>query len=761
MSESRIARIERWTVQYPDSTEERPVSVPHAWNQDVAVAEEGPAIYRTLVEVPPEGAFLLFHKVSYEAEVSVEGVPVETHRGLWDAFSIPLSKWAGRNVHVEVRVTKNGGTRFPVRDVASGFLPFVFNTFGGIYGDVELWPGHTDPIVQLESPSRAPQRVAVEGPRIFVEGRPFYIRGLLHWGWYPEVGHPNPPEATMRKEVLSAKALGFNLVKFCLWIPPHRYLEILAEEGMEAWIELPLWDPSPDETALAAMGAEMERIVRQYRRHRNVVVWTVGCELNTSTPADFRERLTASVKNLSGAMLVKDNSGGAEMYGGDLREFGDFNDFHPYCDTPFYPSVLDSLLPGPRVPMPTLLGEFNDLDVHRDLAKIQDETPYWASALPELNAQGVRWKHDLADVVRSSRFAEEPRVNRHGNLMEASRSQAVFVRKTVQEAVRSRDAIGGTVLTGWRDTPVTSSGVFDDWGNPRFSREEMGTWNGPTCLYLIPNRRPPWIRGGNRPGYLDSLNLFEGQVFWRVGIHSEHDVSGRGLWHIEDGGGTTVARGVLNDSSVPALTSREIGQIDWQDAKAGEYRLTVELGDAKNSWPVWIVPPPDLASAGSWEVYDPSGVLDGIDVAQGDGLITSRVPIDLRAQLRDGRNILLFMLDDGTIEVPFFREAAYEFHEALSAIVPLKDRWESLVAISPDRAIDPGWPELAGLEFETLINRIDIRTYRESPVLIRAKGEGTLIATTLRPFGGLGNQPVGVMRNAVGATLLEALMRAF
>src|SRR5687768_12658657 len=80
----------------------------------------------------------------------------------------------------------------------------------------------------------------------------------------------------------------------------------------------------------------------------NTIIWTAGCELGTTTSAAYRQRLTKMVKDHTGSPLVKDNSGGSEMYGGDLREFGDFYDFHPYCDTPLYPPVLDSLLPGPR-----------------------------------------------------------------------------------------------------------------------------------------------------------------------------------------------------------------------------------------------------------------------------------------------------------------------------------------------------------------------------------------------------------------------------
>ena len=46
-------------------------------------------------------------------------------------------------------------------------------------------------------------------------------------------------------------------------------------------------------------------------------------------------------------------------------------------------------------------------------------------------------------------------------------------------------------------------------------------------------------------------------------------------------------------------------------------------------------------------------------------------------------------------------------------------------------------------------------------LLVRATGKGgTLIATTLRPFGGLGCQPTSVTRNPVGFKLLLDLAEA-
>lgn len=755
-------RLEHWTVRYGEQETPRAVAVPHAWRQDVAVTWEGPAYYETDVAVPEGGGWLVFEGVSYAAEVRVDGVPVAAHNGIWDAFSVPLRAAAGTTVHLEVRVLKNGGSSYPVSDVASGFLPFVFHTFGGLYRDVWLHATRDDP---LGNPPPAPRsRICAEGARLLLDGRPFYMRGVLNWGWYPEVGHPNPPDATVRKEFAQMRAMGFNTVKCCLWVPSHRWLELAAEAGLAVWLELPLWDPSADH--LDSMRAELERIVRQIRRHEAIVCWTIGCELGASTPPGFRQELVEFVRAETGCPLVKDNSGGAEMYGGDPREFGDFYDFHPYCDTPFYPVVLDSLLPGPRTRQPTLLGEFNDLDVHRDLPRIRAEAPYWASPDPALNDVGVRWQYDLPRVLASSRFATEPDAARHDALHRSSLAKAAFVRRSVQASVRARDAIAGYVVTGWRDTPVSSSGMVDDWGDPK---PQLGAaeWNGADALFPIPRRRPPWIAGGNRPGWVDPFSHFAGGVSVRVGAHSEG--GGRGelewsavdfAWRGERRPGGRIAQGRLPEVEVGPLASTELGELWFEAAEPGGVLLSLKWGGASEHWPLWIVEPWTRETASGWEGFDPPGRL--ADLAFGDAgpLVATRVPIDLEARLRAGGRVLL-LLDEGPVErAPFWRESAYEFlNEEVWSRLGFADHWERFLPVSGDCVMNLA-ELLPGAEWSVWMNRVDTRTYADAPVLAQAEvGEGRIVATTLRPDGGLGAQPVGVSRNPSGAALLRALIR--
>ncbi len=726
-----------WTVDYGDGPQ--PVSLPHAWRQDVPVTWEGPAVYRCSLSVSFADEWLVFDGVSYRAEVFIEGQLACDHRGIWDAFSAPLSAFVGRTVSVEVRVTKNGGVSFPVRDVLSGFLPYVYNTFGGIYGDVRVARSSLDPTDPTDRTDQS-SRASIDGRSIFVDGEQFYLRGVLSWGWYPELGHTNPSDDEVRKEVRLAKSMGFNTIKFCLWVPRHRFFEIIEEEGMFAWLELPLWDPSGDPEKLEAMAAELERIVAQYRHHRSIIAWTVGCELSASTPHEFRKRLVEMVQRETGCGLVKDNSGGAEMYGGDLLEYGTFEDFHPYCDTHFYPVVLDSLRFGPRTHGPILLGEFNDFDVHRDLHALKERSAYWVSDDPALNDKGVRWQHDMPTVLKESRWTTID----NAALARSSVSKGAWVRRRVMEHVRSMYEVAGYVITGWRHTPISTSGMVDDDLQQVF--DNMHEWNAESMLFLISVRRPPWVHGGNRPGWLDPQCFFDGQAFFRVGVVMTQHRNEALKWSIGNQQGKCRASGVW------VCAPNEVGQVGV-DLSPGDYILNAKFADVQARWPVWVVSRPDWKSYSGWSKHDPLGTFADVALPGGDNLLTTRLDDEALTRAKAGAKVVAVLEHEGTLPMPFWRECAQEFAPGL--LDPFAEQWDRLWGVATDCALDPDWLHQTLGDYEVLMNRVDTRTYKEHPYVVR---KGGVIVTTLRPQGGQGAQPYGVSRNPSGATLLARML---
>lgn len=718
---------------------------------------EGPAVYRTKIQVDSPDTWLVFHGVSYQARVFIDDVLAIEHSGIWDAFSVPLPSSESGYVDVRVEVVKNGGASFPVKDVLSGFLPYVYHTFGGIFREVEVLD--YDPFGPRRDAGPPESRISVEGTKLFIDGKPWSMRGVLSWGWYPELGHPNPSPDEIRDEARKVKALGFNLVKFCLWLPPHSYFQVLEEEDMWAWVELPLWLPS-ENMDLEEAFAECERIVRQYRHHDRIVCWTCGCELSTSTPHEFRKRLFEMVTDLTGCPLVKDNSGGSEMYGGDLREYGTFYDFHPYCDTQFYPVVLESLQIGPRKKMPILLGEFNDYDVYRPLEPLrgketieshpefpwviqtnESDKPYWVSSDPRLNDKGVRWQHDLPGVLADPWVVAVKRQEK--KLVEASRAKAGWIREEVTKLVAACGDFAGYVVTGIAPTPISTSQVTR---GPHATCDPLDGIFTADQTFLIPYRQPPWTHGGNRPGWKSRHCFFKDANTLKIGARMERGYRGpmEAWWY--QGEEWTEGAGEVFEVDIPANIPTEVAELTIDSARTdGRPTLWITIGERQWLYSLEFFSKFKWAGRFDWTVVDQEARIGGSRVGGVAATVRFGAPDKSGVQV-------CFLENGGTIPLPFWRECiTFSTSSRL-----FRDDFDFMYDVSTDCAIDPAWleSELPGAEW--ILTRVDTRTYARHPYVAR---KGNTVVTTLRPWGGLGAQPYGLDNNPAGCELLRILMK--
>ena len=290
--------------------------------------------------------------------------------------------------------------------------------------------------------------------------------------------------------------------------------------------------------------------------------------------------------------------------------------------------------------------------------------------------------------------------------------------------------------------------MVDDALEPVFSQGDIDSWNAPDMLFPILTRTPPWVRGGNRPGWLDPYCFFVGQVFVRVGLHSEQGRSGTLVWMLGD------AHGQGAPVKVEPCVPQEVGQVSAQIDKPGQYELSVSFDGVKAEWPVWVVEKPDWRTFENWSVQDQLGLIDGIELPGGDNLLTTRLDTETIQRAKNGSRVVALLHQEGTLPMPFWRECAFEFAPGL--LDPFQDRYERLWAVASDCALEPAWLKERLGDSETLMNRIDTRTYAEHPYVVRAEvGNGSVLAMALRPYGALGAQPWGLGRSPSGAELLR------
>lgn len=68
------------------------------------------------------------------------------------------------------------------------------------------------------------------------------------------------------------------------------------------------------------------------------------------------------------------------------------------------------------------------------------------------------------------------------------------------------------------------------------------------------------------------------------------------------------------------------------------------------------------------------------------------------------------------------------------------------------------WLDSAHPGWEPILTRLDSRTYERAPLVVRHRDK---IISTLRPEGGLGDQPIGLSRNPAGHALIRTLRSLF
>lgn len=113
------------------------------------------------------------------------------------------------------------------------------------------------------------RRLTAEGTRLYLNGEPFYFRGICEHCYQYETVHPTRDKDYYIAVIQKLKSLGFNAIRFHTWIPPYEYMEAADEVGMLLEVE------SPNNTALA----EWEEIVRFCRHYTSVNLYSTGNEL--------------------------------------------------------------------------------------------------------------------------------------------------------------------------------------------------------------------------------------------------------------------------------------------------------------------------------------------------------------------------------------------------------------------------------------------------------------------------------------------------
>jgi hypothetical protein len=596
------------------------------------------------------------------------------------------------------------------------------------------------------------RQIAASGSRLVLNGHPLSVRGLLNWGYYPPLLAPQVDEQRSRADLELARSLGFNLMKFCLWVPPKRFLELADEMGVLAWMEYPTWHPQLDEQHLPELTREFAEFFAYDRNHPSVVLRSLTCE--TGPGADLRVirgLYDLAHRSIPGSLVEDDSSWIA------WNRITDFFDDHPYGNNHTWVPTLRRLREHARThgPKPLVLGEAIAADTWtlREplLARVGTARPYW---LPGFFEGNDRWLNQV-------RAAAGPGGLDH--LASESRRYALLMRQYQAETFRREVPDGGYVISVIRDFPLAAMGLLDYLDRPKWSAHDWQWQRDTVCLLQTESDRRTFAAG--EPFRAEAL------------------VSHFGTSPLTDGQLTLVAKqSDGSDRELGRLTQTDLIQKPGTLAKVADWsfalpvvtqptrfhvqaRLTGAAGTLENEWPYWIVPRADAASrptvgrhaslaATQAKDFFP-GAMDWPGASDPEVVVASRFDLHLLDFLARGGRVLL--LPDGKVNsFPladhwFLRGGPYLSGHPLLRIIPR----ELFVETQHFDLVGRVVPEVKYLEqidpILMLWDNHDIKEVRTHGLLFEARvGRGRLVVSALRHGG---------PTNAVGRWLLDVLLK--
>ncbi len=630
------------------------------------------------------------------------------------------------------------------------------------------------------------REIAVNGSMIKINGDKQYFRGVLHWGYYPEEMSVYQNEAAIRQELSLIKSMGFNGIKFCLFIPDQRYYEICDELGIMVWQELPLWLPYDNGYLIDRIQHQFPQLIQQVISHPSLFCISIGCELDSTVPTEVLDSIYDTISSCGSSVLICDNSGGGECFDGNIDTKSDIYDYHFYGEIHQMNRLIQEFTHKSRKSKPWFFGEFNDMDTYRNIDAYknnQGEVPYWANKDFGINL--LRYVHQgFGSDNPVYNFTETVAAYGYQNLLphieKMSLRKAYWIRKYNLETVRTYNTISGYAVTALRDVPITTSGLIDDHGSPKFSQSSMCMINGDMVISMLPPLRRCWVHGADMFDSHDRYNFQEGTpIDNRVIISSclSFDYSAC-IEVCLTQNGNTLHRDTY-PVTVQCCEAKEYIQLNLPLPETGRverYDLRVQVGEYHNQWYIWSYP---THYKTPFSLYDPTHIFEGIESffsckklsaipehLEGVLLTTVYTP---EIEMLHKKGIHLIYINQGLDDIPFEHLPFWRENVKVVHNNPYFDELQHLgfdganfLSLTTKIGFDALILRKIYPDYIPLITRVDNRNFRlhEHAFFVPGKGgQGNMIVTSFNFSAGVGDQSRSFDRNYFGGAFLNTIVQ--
>ena len=96
-------------------------------------------------------------------------------------------------------------------------------------------------------------------PYFLLNGRPYFQKGLLDQGYWPDGLYTAPSDEALRRDIEQAKALGFNMLRKHIKVEPARWYYHCDTMGMLVWQDMPSGAAYPGDLLAVALPIKSTR----------------------------------------------------------------------------------------------------------------------------------------------------------------------------------------------------------------------------------------------------------------------------------------------------------------------------------------------------------------------------------------------------------------------------------------------------------------------------------------------------------------------
>jgi len=418
------------------------------------------------------------------------------------------------------------------------------------------------------------RKIETSNKKLLLNGKPLGVRGLLNWGYYPPKYAPNPDKSVFRKDLEYAKSRGFNLMKFCLWIPPKRYFELADEMGFLTWMEYPTWHPKLTAKHLADLKQEFREFFYFDRNHPSVILRSLTCETGPGAELAVIQSLYDMAHSMIPGAVVEDDSSWIGW-----NRVHDFYDDHPYGNNHTWVATLKKLTDhiASHGEKPLVLGEAIAADTWIDISallnKLGDGRPFFA---PRFLDATSKWMDRIIAIAGP-----------HGmdRLMADSKHYAMLMRKYQVETFRREVPFGGYVISVIRDFSLASMGMLDYSDQAKWSSSDWRWHKDIVCI----------IKTKNDCRSFRSKSLLEAEIL--ISHFGEKDIFKGALTVTLEQSGKVIRSHKIKDMSQKQGSLKKALNLEFRLPSVSEPErfvirsvLTIEHCVYRNDWPIWIVP---------------------------------------------------------------------------------------------------------------------------------------------------------------------------